>query len=104
MSLRFEETWGFSRPPVGCSEPEICRRVNTASVEVRYSMYPLPREMNIACGSVWPRLASKLRGSLPYSAATLARDFSGCSIKDGTVADGTLAGGVSLIRSVAEGD
>ena len=38
------------------------RSLNTALSEVKNSAYPSPRERNFTAGSVWPWLASKLRG------------------------------------------
>src|SRR6266849_4577680 len=44
--------------------------IRTASCGKRKSWYPGPRERNLTLGSVCPWLASKLKGSLPYSSAT----------------------------------
>src|SRR5713101_6052286 len=44
--------------------------IRSASLGKRKSLYPGPRERNLTLGSVCPWLASKLKGSLPYSSAT----------------------------------
>src|SRR5260370_10889866 len=61
-------------------------RESTISLEVKNSVYPLPRDMNFTSLCVWPSLTEKLRGSPRY--ATRARP---ATASGGLRADGTEA-------------
>ncbi len=52
------------RTTAGDEVPETGRSLNTALSGVKNSAYPSPREKNFTAGSVWPWLASKLKGRL----------------------------------------
>src|SRR5439155_27326875 len=51
-------------------------KTRTTSAEVRKSVCLKLRERNLTCGSVWPRLASKYKGSLPYVSLIRSRTAS----------------------------
>src|SRR5438046_4393329 len=73
----------------GCSR---LVKTKTASADVRKSVCPAMRERNFTRGSVWPRLASKKRGSLPY--VSLARTYAAeLSV---TGADGSATAAVAV--------
>ena len=55
----------FIRSSVEDARSANLRRARTASVDVRNSVYPGPRDTNFTSPSVWPRFASNPRGSLP---------------------------------------